>query len=320
MTDRASAPVDAPRRTLTQRVRRELKRHGQLYLMIVPVILGFLIFKFAPLAGLVIAFKNYNFVDGLWGSPWVGLANFERVLSDPFFLRVLRNTFVLGVATLVFTFPLPIIFALALNEVRLSHQRFKTLIQSLSYLPHFVSTVVIIGIVIDLFSTNGLVNQTLASLGLQPGRFLSSPDWFRPLYLGSYVWQNLGWSSIIYVAALSAIPPERYEAAAIDGATRMQRLWHITLPGIMPVIIVLFVIAVGDIVRVGFERVYFLQVPATYETSDVLETYVYRRGLRELNYSYGAAVGLFNSLLTLVLVWTANWLVTRGNSERRGLW
>ncbi len=319
----SDGPANVPRRARLpwrQALKREWQLQGQLYLMIAPVVIGYVVFKFVPLGGLVIAFKNYNFVDGLWGSPWVGLKNFARIATDPYFVRVLRNTVLLGVFTLVFTFPLPIVFALALNEVRLQHQRFKTFIQSLSYLPHFVSTVVIVGIVIDMFSSNGLVNQMLNAMGFGSVRFLSSPDWFRPLYLGSYVWQNLGWSSIIYVAALSAIPTDRYEAAEIDGASRWQRLRYITLPGILPVIIVLFIIAVGDVVRVGFERVYFLQVPATYETSDVLETYVYRRGLKELNYSYGAAVGLFNSVLTLVLVWTANWLVTRGDSERRGLW
>lgn len=301
-------------------VAREMRMHGQLYLMIAPVVLGFFIFKFVPLAGLVIAFKDYNFVDGMWGSPWVGLDNFRKIFSDPFFFRVVKNTFVLGILTLIVTFPLPILFALALNEIRLRHAKFKAFLQSVSYLPHFVSTIVIVGIILDLFSTTGMINQLLISLGLQPVRFLTSVDWFRPLYLLSYIWPNLGWSSILYLAALSAIPLERYEAATVDGASRLQQIRYISIPGIMPVIIILFIIAIGDVVRIGFERVYFLQTPATYSVSDVLETYVYRRGLKELNYSYGAAVGVFNSVLMLVMVWTANWLATRTSADRRGLW
>jgi putative aldouronate transport system permease protein len=305
------------RRGKWQRVVRDYRLNRQLYLIIVPIFIGFVIFRFVPLGGLIIAFKDYNFVDGLFGSPWVGLENFQQVVNDPYFGRVVANTFILGILIIAIAFPLPILLALALNELR--HLRFKSTIQSLTYLPHFVSTVVLVGIFLDLFSTTGLINQILTGLGLPSARFLSSEEWFRPLFLTNYIWATLGWGTILYLAALAAIPPEHYEAAMMDGASRLQQMRYITLPGILPVILITFILAVGQALRGLFERVYFFQTPGTYAVSDILDTYVYRRGIKELNYSYAAAVGLINSVFILLLVWTTNWVVTR-NSDRRGLW
>lgn len=302
------------------RLERDIRNNWQLYVMILPVLVGFFLFRFYPLYGLQIAFKDYNIVAGVRGSEWVGLENFLKFFEDPFFFRVVKNTVVLGFWTLVISYPLPIIFAVLLNEVKQQHGLFKRVTQSISYLPHFVAVVVIVGLMYDFFSSDGIVNQIAVALTGEKWRILGSSTWFRPLYVGSVVWQGVGWGSIIYLAALTGIPPELYEAAIVDGASRWQRILYVTLPGLLPVISVTLILSVSSIVSVGFERAFLLQQPATYNVSDVIATYVYRRGLIKFDFSYGAAIGFFDSVVAFALVVAANYIVKRTNEDREGLW
>ena len=302
------------------RLEREIRNNWQLYVMILPVLAGFFLFRFYPLYGLQIAFKDYNIVAGIKGSEWVGLENFLKFFEDPFFFRVVKNTVVLGFWTLVISYPLPIVFAVLLNEVKQQHGLFKRVTQSISYLPHFVAVVVIVGLMYDFFSSDGIVNQIAVALTGEKWRILGSSAWFRPLYVGSVVWQGVGWGSIIYLAALTGIPPELYEAAIVDGASRWQRILYVTLPGLLPVISVTLILSVSSIVSVGFERAFLLQQPATYNVSDVIATYVYRRGLIKFDFSYGAAIGFFDSIVAFALVVAANYIVKRTNEDREGLW
>lgn len=302
------------------RLEREIRNNWQLYVMILPVLVGFFLFRFYPLYGLQIAFKDYNIVAGVRGSEWVGLENFLKFFEDPFFFRVVKNTVVLGFWTLVISYPLPIVFAVLLNEVKQQHGLFKRVTQSISYLPHFVAVVVIVGLMYDFFSSDGIVNQLAVALTGEKWRILGSSTWFRPLYVGSVVWQGVGWGSIIYLAALTGIPPELYEAAIVDGASRWQRILYVTLPGLLPVISVTLILSVSSIVSVGFERAFLLQQPATYSVSDVIATYVYRRGLIRFDFSYGAAIGFFDSIVAFALVVAANYIVKRTNEDREGLW
>ncbi len=303
-----------------ERLEKDLRNNWQLYVMILPVLVGFFLFRFYPLYGLQIAFKDYNIVAGVRGSEWVGLENFFKFVEDPFFFRVVKNTVVLGFWTLVISYPLPIIFAVLLNEVKQQHGLFKRVTQSISYLPHFVAVVVIVGLIYDFFSFDGIVNQIAVALTGDTVRILGASEWFRPLYVGSVVWQGVGWGSIIYLAALTGIPPELYEAAIVDGASRWQRIKYVTLPGLLPVISVTLILSVSSIISVGFERAFLLQQPATYSVSDVIATYVYRRGLIKFDFSYGAAIGLFDSVVAFALVVAANYIVKRTNEDREGLW
>jgi putative aldouronate transport system permease protein len=302
------------------RLEKEIRLNWQLYVMILPVLVGFFFFRFYPLYGLQIAFKDYNIVAGIRGSEWVGLENFFKFVEDPFFFRVVKNTVVLGFWTLVISYPLPIVFAVLLNEVKQQHGLFKRVTQSISYLPHFVAVVVIVGLIYDFFSFDGIVNQIAVALTGEKWRILGSSAWFRPLFVGSVLWQGIGWGSIIYLAALTGIPPELYEAAIVDGASRWQRVRYITLPGLLPVISVTLILSVSSIVSVGFERAFLLQQPATYNVSDVIATYVYRRGLIKFDFSYGAAIGFFDSIVAFALVVAANYIVKRTNEDREGLW
>ena len=302
------------------RLEKEIRLNWQLYVMILPVLVGFFFFRFYPLYGLQIAFKDYNIVAGIRGSEWVGLENFFKFVEDPFFFRVVKNTVVLGFWTLVISYPLPIVFAVLLNEVKQQHGLFKRVTQSISYLPHFVAVVVIVGLIYDFFSFDGIVNQMAVALTGEKWRILGSSAWFRPLFVGSVLWQGIGWGSIIYLAALTGIPPEQYEAAIVDGASRWQRVRYVTLPGLLPVISVTLILSVSSIVSVGFERAFLLQQPATYSVSDVIATYVYRRGLIKFDFSYGAAIGFFDSIVAFALVVAANYIVKRTNEDREGLW
>ena len=302
------------------RLEKEIRLNWQLYVMILPVLAGFFLFRFYPLYGLQIAFKDYNIVAGIKGSDWVGVENFLKFFEDPFFFRVVKNTVVLGFWTLVISYPLPIIFAVLLTEVKQQHGLFKRVTQSISYLPHFIAVVVIVGLIYDFFSFDGIVNQIAVALTGEKWRILGTSAWFRPLFVGSVLWQGIGWGSIIYLAALTSIPPEQYESAIVDGASRWQRIRYITLPGLLPVISVTFILSVATIVSVGFERAFLLQQPATYSVSDVIATYVYRRGLIKFDFSYGAAIGLFDSIIAFMLVVAANYIVKSTNEDREGLW
>ena len=292
---------------LGQRFVYYLKRDKTLYLMLLLPIAGFVIFKYVPIiTGFIIPFVDYNLFDGVWGSKWVGFKYFKQFFEDPFFFRLIRNTLLLGIYGLIFGFPGPIILALLFNELR--NQPFKRVAQSISYLPHFVSTVVMVGILYNLFGFQGTANQLIGLLGGKAIKFFSNPGWFRPIYIGSGIWQGIGWSTIIYLASLAGINPELYESAHVDGANRWRQAIHITLPGMMPTVSILLIFAVAGIVSVGFEKAFLMQNPAIYETADVISTYVYRRGIVGMDFSFGQAIGLFNAAIAIILLTTANYI------------
>ncbi len=295
---------------------RDIRRQYALYLMILPVLAGFIVFKYVPMYGVVMAFQNYDFVGGFFKSPFVGLKWFAMFVQDPYFFRLVRNTFLLGLYGLLWGFWPPILLAILLNELR--GRVFKRAVQSISYLPHFIATVVIVGMMMEMLGTFGVANDMLGTLGIQRISFFADPRYFRSMYIGSGIWQGAGWGSILYLAALTGIDPELYDAAAIDGAGRLQRIRHITLPGLMPTIQIVLIFAVSDITRVGFEKVYLMQNPGIYETADVVATYVYRRGLLEMNFSYGAAIGFVENIVALVLLLIANFASRR--LTKQGLW
>jgi putative aldouronate transport system permease protein len=283
---------------------RLIEQGKYLYAMLLLPAIYFIVFKYGSMFGLLIAFQNYNFVKGVFESEWVGLYHFRDFMSDPYFWILVRNTVLLNVFMILFYFPTPILLALILNEARI--KVFKKLAQTVSYLPHFLSTVVVCGMVINFLSNEGMINRLLGLVGLEPVSFLMDADWFRTIYISSEIWQGIGWGSIIYLAALTSIDPQQYEAATIDGANRLQQIRHITLPGIAPVITVMFLLNLGNIMSIGYEKILLLYTGPTYETADVISTYVYRRGLLGNDFSYATAVELFQSLIALGLVVMAN--------------
>jgi putative aldouronate transport system permease protein len=254
--------------------------------------------------GIIIAFQDFNVFDGFLGSPFVGLKHFRLLFGSPYFYRIFRNTLLLGLFGLLWGFWPPIVLALLLNEVR--SEGFKRTVQSVSYLPHFISTVIIVGMLFEFFASDGAVNQFLQSIGIPAQQFFIDPKWFRTLYISSGIWQGVGWGSIIYLASLAGIDVQLYEAAFAEGANRFQRMWHVTIPGILPAIIILFILNVRTIVTVGFEKVYLMYNPAIYETADVISTYVYRRGILNADYSYSTAVGLFSAVISFMIILAVN--------------
>jgi len=294
-----------------------VKKSKVLLLMFLPCLLYYLIFKYAPMFGVAISFQDYNLFKGIWESKWVGFKYYQLFFENPDFFILIRNTFLLGFYNLVFGFPAPIILALLLNEV--TRNVFKRFVQTVSYLPHFISTVVVAGMVTMFLSpSSGIVNQLMKWIGLEPINFLMNPSYFRTIYVASDIWQHVGWETIIYLAALTSIDPQLYEAAKMDGANRWQQTLSITLPGMAPTIIILLILNVGRVLEVGFEKVFLLYNPATYETADVIGTYVYRTGIISGNYSYATAIDLFMGIISLVLIYGAN-LVSRKISET-SLW
>ena len=284
---------------------KSLRRDRQLVFMLIPVVIFFAVFSYYPLYGILIAFKDYSISRGILGSPWAGLRYFRQFFSSPYFGRLLRNTVLISVYSLLWGFPIPILFALLLNEFK--DGKFKRVIQTVSYLPHFISLVVICGILIDIFSPQGgVVNSLLYSLTGKRINFFGEPEWFRTMYVGSGVWQEFGWNSIIYLAAITGINPDLYEAARIDGAGRLRQIWHVTLPGIKPTILTLLILNLGNIMSVGYEKIILLYSPTTYETADVISTDVYRTGLLSQQYSYAGAVGLFNSAINIAILVLCN--------------
>lgn len=304
-----SLPIEKPSGTSTARrtgtwVRRVL-RDKYLLLLFAPTFFYLVIFKYIPMAGVLIAFKKYNLFKGVWASEWVGLRYFELFFSNPDAYEIIRNTFLLGLYKMVWGFPAPIILALLLNEIRLVV--YKRIVQTVSYLPHFISTVVVAGMVTMFLSpTSGMINEWVQALGLKPINFLQESSWFRTVYVTSEIWQDVGWGSIIYLAALTTIDPSLYEAANIDGASRWKQTVHVTLPGIAPAIVILLILNIGRLLETGFEKVFLLQNPATYETSDIISTFVYRSGIVQGNFSYGTAVDLFMGIISFALVYAAN--------------
>ncbi len=290
--------------------RKSLRRHWQLYLLIIPAVLYFLLFKYIPMLNAVIAFKDYNVVKGIWGSPWVGFKHFQLFFNNPVFWTLVKNTFYLSLYALVVGFPIPILLALGLNEIR--NGPFKRSVQLVTYAPYFISTVVLVSMIILLLSPRlGIANALLAAIGFPAINFLGRPDLFRSIYVWSDVWQNAGYAAVIYLAALAGIDPTLYEAAKVDGASRLQKIMYIDLPGIMPTMIIILILSVGSLMAVGFEKTYLLQNPLNLGTSEVIATYVYKVGLLNANFSFATAVGLFNSLINLVLLLFVNTFAKR---------
>jgi putative aldouronate transport system permease protein len=296
---KAPPAAGTPRRT-----RRPWRRDWQLYSLAVLPLLFFLIFRYAPMLGNVIAFRRFRPGGSVFGEYWVGLRYVQMFLADPGFWQVFTNTLILGALSLVICFPLPIVLALLLNEVRIQH--LKRLVQSVSYLPHFLSVVIVAGMIGQLLSVDGAVNALVRAAGGEAIPFLQRPEWFRTIYVSSEVWQTVGWGTILYLAALTTLDEELYDAAKIDGAGRWRQTWHVTLPGIRPTMMTLLILNIGTFMAVGFEKVLLLYNPLTYPTADVIPTYLYRLGVVSGNFSYGAAIGLFEAIIGLILVFSAN--------------
>ena len=298
-------------------LRRSLQRHWTLYLLMVVPLVWFVVFKYIPMSNAVLAFKNYNVVRGIWGSPWIGWQNFELFFQNPVFWNLVKNTFLLSVYTVAASFPLAIILALALNEIRTS--LFKKTVQLVTYAPYFISTVVVVSMTILMLSPRlGIVNEGLGFFGVPEIDFLGNPDYFRHIYVWSDVWQTTGYSAVIYLAALAGIDPALHESAKIDGASRLQRIRHVDLPGIMPTAVIILVLAVGNIMAIGFEKAFLLQNPLNLSESEIIATYVYKTGLLNADFSLATAVGLFNSVINLVLLLGVNMVAKRVTGN--GLW
>jgi putative aldouronate transport system permease protein len=284
---------------------KNIIRNYDLYLLSLPVLAYYIIFRYVPMYGVQLAFKNFRAVDGIWGSPWIGFEQFLRFFRSANFWNLIRNTLSISIYSLAVGFPLPVLLALMLNEVR--HKRFKKTVQMVTYAPHFISTVVIVGMM-NIFLTpgTGIVNKFFDVLGLEYIPFLSKPEWFQTLYVFSGVWQNCGWSSIIYMSVLSSVDIQLYEAARVDGATKLQKMVHIDLPSIVPTMVILFILNMGGLMNVGFEKVFLMQNPLNMRTGDVISTYVYRVGLIDGDFSFSTAVGLFNSVINFILLVSVN--------------
>lgn len=287
---------------------RTLSRDFQLnkwkYLLILPVLVYFILFSYKPMYGIVIAFKNYRPTLGILESPWVGLQQFKNFFNDVYFTRLLRNTFTISGLSILFGFPAPIILALLLNEIRST--KFKRTVQTISYMPYFISVVVLCGLIKTFCQTDGVINDLIVFLGGTRSNLLADKQMFYPIYILSGIWQSIGWDSIIYLAALTSIDQQQYEAARIDGAGRFRQMISITLPGLLPTISILFILRMGNILNVGYEKILLLYQPLTYEVADVISTYVYRKGILESNFSYSTAVGLFNSLVNICFLLITN--------------
>lgn len=288
-----------------RRLWKNIKRDKALLLIVLPVVIHYLIFVYYPMYGNVIAFKDYSPVLGIAGSEWAGLKYFKRFFESPYFGRVIRNTLQISIYSLLWSFPVPIVFALMANELK--QGIFKRVVQAVSYIPYFISTVIVCGMVISFLSpTDGIVNNVIKLFGGEPINFMMEPDWFRTVFIASGIWQGFGWQSIIYLAALVGINPELYEAATVDGASRLQKVIHVSIPCIMPTIIITFILQLGQLMSIGHEKLILLYNPITLDVADVVSTYVYRTGLVDGNYSLGSAVGLFNAVINLMLVILAN--------------
>lgn len=299
---------------------RRLRKDKALYLMLLPGLLFYIVFKYMPMYGVVIAFQDFSIGKGIWNSEWVGLKHFENFfLHNPYAWRVIRNTILISVYELLFSFPAPIVLALLLNELK--SMMFKRVVQTISYMPHFLSTVVIVGMVVNFLSpSTGIINHFLMEvLGFEkPIMFLAEPGWFRTIFISSGIWSQIGWGTILYLAAIAGVDPTLYEAAKMDGANRWQQMRHITLVAMLPITVILLILNLGSLLEVGYQKVILLYNPAIYETADVINSFVYRRGLIGADFSFATAVGLFQSAVGFVLVFSANKLAGRFSST--SLW
>jgi len=310
-------PMTIKKNSFSVRAKKDFKKNKYVYFMAIPVMLFFVVFCYLPMYGAIIAFKDYNMVDGFLGSPWVGLYWFKKFFTDYTFLRILKNTLILSLESILWGFPAPILLALLLNELRC--EKYKRCVQTVVYLPHFISVVVICGLIKDFVARDGVITLLLTQFGVENSNLLSYPEYFRTIYVSSGIWQEIGWGSIIYLSALTSIDPQLYEAATIDGAGKLRQTWNITIPGIMSTIIVMLILRVGQLMSLGYEKVMLLYSPITYETADIISTYVYRVGLLEgMQFSYTTAIGLFNSGVNLVLVLLSNKISNKLTGD--GLW
>jgi len=292
------------KRSFTYRLQKDWMRNKALYVLVIPVLIFYILFHYKPMYGAIIAFKDYTPTLGVNGSEWVGFANFTRFFNSIYFGRLIRNTILLSVYNLIFGFPAPIILALLLNEVR--GKKFKSLTQTVTYLPHFISLIVVAGMITDFSMTTGLFNDIIAFFGGSRAPLLQNPKLYRGIYVGSSIWQEIGWGSIIYLSALAGVDSQLYEAAQIDGAGKWKQLINITLPSIAPTIIIMFILKTGSLMNMGYEKTILLYNPATYETADIISSHIYRVGLLEQDWSYSTAIGLFNSVINFALLLFTN--------------
>jgi len=283
---------------------KDYRKHKYLYYMIFPVVLYYFVFHYVPMYGALIAFKDFRIAEGFINSPWVGFKHFISFFDSYYFWRLLKNTLILNLYMLVFSFPAPIIFALLINEIVGS--RFKRVVQTVTYLPHFISLIVVCGMITQFLARDGIMTDLLVWLGMDRQVLLAHPQYFRAIYVISDIWQGVGWGSIIYLAAIMGINPELYEASRMDGANRWRQIFHITLPGITPIIVILFILKIGNMLDVGFEKIILLYNPNTYVTADVISTFVYRKGLQSFEFSYATAIGVFQAVINFILLIAAN--------------
>lgn len=311
-----AVPITAKKTGFGTLVARDIKQNKTLYFMVIPVLVYYILFHYKPMYGAIIAFKDFTPIKGIMGSPWVGFKYFKEFFEGYYFWRVLKNTVVINVVNLIFGFPAPIILALFINELR--NKYFTRTVQTITYLPHFISIVVICGMIKTFTQDTGVVNDIVAFFGGERITMLNKKEFFVPLYVITDIWQSVGWGSIIYLAALAGIDPTLYEAARVDGAGRWKQTLVVTIPSILPTIIILLILRMGSMLNVGFEKIILLYNPAIYETADVISSFVYRKGLQEFNFSFSAAVGLFNSVINFTLLITANWISRKVNET--SLW
>ena len=297
---------------------RELKKNRQIYILILPVLLFFLIFMYGPMYGAIIAFLDYKPAKGIFGSEWVGFKYFIRYFEDPYFFRTIRNTVLISIYQILFSMPSAIILALLINEI--SNSKFKKAVQTITYLPHFISLVVVCGMLKEFLGSDGFITQLLTVFGMERQNLLMEPAYYRTIHVVSGIWQTVGWNSIVYLAALTGIDQEQYEAASLDGAGRFQKMRYITIPGIIPTITIMFIMNLGKVMSVGYEKIILLSNPATYENAQVISSYVYQVGLASAypQFSYATAIGLFQSVVNLVLVLLGNKICRKLNGS--GLW
>lgn len=300
----AQMDIKQAKKSWGRRLIDNMRAHPWLYIMILPAIAYFAVFHYAPMYGVIIAFQDYKPLKGIMGSKWVGFANFQTFIESPFIWRLIRNTLSINIGMLLFGFPLPIIFALLLNEVRST--AFRKVVQTITYMPHFVSSVVVCGLMVIFCRSDGLLTSILAYFGMPKTNLLTIEGYFQPLYIGMNIWQELGWDSIIYFAALTSVDAALYEAARVDGAGRWRQMWHITLPGIAPTIVILLILRIGNLMSLGWDRIILMYNEMVMETADVISTYVYRTGLQQVQYSYATAVGLLNSIINVILLISTN--------------
>ncbi|MDD7411815.1 MAG: ABC transporter permease subunit [Eubacteriales bacterium] len=307
-------PKQAP---LHKRLAENIRNHPLLYVLALPVVAYYLIFNYYPMYGVLMAFQDFKPALGIWGSKWVGLKHFEKFIGGIYFWRLVRNTLSINLGMLLVGFPIPILFALLLNEI--PHRGFQRVTQTVTYMPHFISSVVVCGLMLQFCGSNGILTRMLAALGLTPQTNLFTvPSLFQPLYIGMNVWKNMGWDSIIFFAALTSVDSELHEAAQIDGAGRWRRMLHVTLPAIMPTVVILLIMRIGNLMSLGWDQIILLYNERVYETADVISTYVYRMGLTKFEYSFGSAVGLLNSVINVILLMGANALSRKVNET--SLW